>query len=62
MAGFRYYCLHDDGRIALGENVEATSLNAAIDHAYEAARSHPKGAFRFVEVWTGTERLYTSPR
>jgi hypothetical protein len=62
MAEFRYYCLHDDGLIALGENVEATSLNAAIDHAYEAARSHPKGAFRFVEVWTGTERLYTSPR
>ena len=62
MAVFRYYCLRDDGRIALGDHVEATDLNAAIDHAYEFARSHPTGAFRFVEVWTGTERLYTSPR
>ena len=62
MAEFRYYCLHDDGRIALGDHVEATDLNAAMDHAYEVARSHPTGAFRFVEVWSGTERLYASPR
>jgi hypothetical protein len=62
MAEFRYYCLHDDGAIAPGKHVEATDLNAAIDHAYEVARSHPKGAFRFVEVWTGTERLYASLR
>jgi hypothetical protein len=62
MAEFRYYCLHDDGLIALGEHVEATDLNTAIDHAYEVARSHPKGVFRFVEVWSATERLYASPR
>jgi hypothetical protein len=62
MAEFRYYCLHDDGAIALGEHTEVTDLNAAIDHVYEVARSHPKGAFHFVEVWTGTERLYASPR
>jgi hypothetical protein len=60
MAVFRYYCLRNDGRIALGDHVEATDLNAAIDHAYEFARS--TGEFRFVEVWSGTERLYTSPR
>ena len=38
MQEFRYYCLHDDGGIALGEFVEATDLDAAINHAYEACR------------------------
>jgi hypothetical protein len=62
MSEFRYYCLHDDGRIAIGEHVETTDLDAAINHAYESCRSHPKGAFRYVEVWRGSERLYFSPR
>jgi hypothetical protein len=62
MTEFRYYCLHDDGRIALGEHVEATDLDAAINHAYEACRSHPTRAYRYVEVWRGAERLYFSPR
>ena len=62
MAEFRYYCLHDDGRIALGENVEATDLDTAIHHAYEVCRTHPTRAYRYVEVWRGTERLYFSPR
>jgi hypothetical protein len=62
MTEFRYYCLHDDGRIALGEHVEATDLDAAINHAYEACRSHPTRAYRYVEVWRGSERLYSSPR
>jgi hypothetical protein len=61
MSEFRYYCLHDDGRIALGEHVEATDLDAAINHAYEACRSHPV-AYRYVEVWRGSEKLYFSPR
>jgi hypothetical protein len=62
MSEFRYYCLHDDGRIALGEHVEATDLDAAINHAYENCRSHPTHAYRYVEVWRGSERLYSSPR
>jgi len=61
MAEFRYYCLHDDGRIALGENVEATDLDTAIHHAYEVCRTHPTRAYRYVEVWRGSERLYFSP-
>ena len=44
MLEFRYYCLHDDGGIALGEFVKATDLDAAINHAYEACRSHPTRA------------------
>ena len=35
MADFRCYCLHDDGRIALGEHIEADDLSAAIRNAYE---------------------------
>jgi hypothetical protein len=62
MQEFRYYCLHDDGGIALGEFVEATDLDAAINHAYEACRSHPTRAYRYVEVWRGSERLYFSRR
>ena len=50
MLEFRYYCLHDDGRIAVGENVEAPNLDAAIHHAYEACRTHPTRAYRYVEV------------
>jgi hypothetical protein len=61
MAEFRYYCLDDAGKIALGEHVEATDLNAAIEHAYGVARFHPTGAFPYVEVWSGAERLYASP-
>ena len=61
MAEFRYYCLHDDGRIARGEHVEATDLDAAIHHAYEVCRSHA-AAYRYVEVWRGSEKLYFSPR
>jgi hypothetical protein len=53
MAEFRYYCLHGDGKIAVGEHVEAADLNAAIEHAYAVARAHPTGAFRYVEVWPG---------
>jgi hypothetical protein len=56
LAQFRYYCLHDDGRIARGEHIEAADLNAAINHAYEYCRSHPTRA------WRGAERLYFSPR
>jgi hypothetical protein len=62
MAEFRYYCLHENGRIALGEHVEATDLDAAINHAYQCCRSHPTRAYRYVEVWRGSERLYFSPR
>jgi hypothetical protein len=62
MADFRRYCLHDDGRIALGENIEADDLSAAIRTAYEYCHSHPTRAYRYVEVWRGSERLYFSPR
>jgi hypothetical protein len=62
MTEFRYYCLHDDGKIALGEYIEAADLNEAIDHAYAVARAHPTGAFHYVEVWRGPDRLYSSPR
>ena len=62
MAEFRYYCLHDDGRIALGEHVEAPDLDAAINHAYEVCRSHPTLAYRYVEVWRWSEKLYFSSR
>ena len=62
MSEFRYYCLYDDGRIAVGEHVEATDLDAAINHAYEACRAHPTRAYRYVEVWRGSERLYSSQR
>jgi hypothetical protein len=61
MAEFRYYCLGNAGKIALGEHVEATDLYAAIEHAHGIARSHPTGALPYVEVWSGTERLYSSP-
>jgi len=62
MPEFRYYCLHDDGSIALGEHVEATDLNTAIEHAHAVAGSRPNGAFPHVEVWSGTQRLYASLR
>jgi hypothetical protein len=62
MADFRCYCLHDDGRIALGEHIEADDLSAAIRNAYEYCLSHPARAYRYVEVWRGSERLYSSPR
>ncbi len=61
MLEFRYYCLHNDGVIALGEFVKATDLDAAISHAYEACRSHPTRTYRYVEVWCGSE-IYFSPR
>jgi hypothetical protein len=50
MSEFRYYCLRDDGSIALGEHVEATDLDAAVNHAHEFCRSHPTLAYHFVEV------------
>ena len=53
MADFRCYCLHDDGRIALGEHIEADDLSAAIRNAYEYRLSHPTRAYRYVEVWRG---------
>jgi hypothetical protein len=62
MSEFRYYCLHDDGSIAVGEHVETPDLDTAIHHAYEACRTHPTRAYRYVEVWRGAERLYFSPR
>jgi len=62
MSEFRYYCLHDDGSIAVGEHVEAPDLDAAIHYAYEACRTHPTRSYRYVEVWHGAERLYFSPR
>ena len=61
MAEFRYYCLDNAGKIALGEHVEATDLDAAIHRAYEACRSRPV-AYRYVEVWRGSQKLYFSPR
>ena len=57
---FRYYCLQDDGKIAVGEHVEAPDLDTAITHAYDACRTHPTRAYRYVEVWRGAERLYAS--
>ena len=62
MADFRCYWLHDDGRIALGEHIEADDLSAAIRNAYEYCPSHPTRAYRYMEVWRGPERLYFSPR
>jgi hypothetical protein len=62
MADFRCYCLHDDGKIALGEHIEADDLSAAIRNAYESCHSHPTRAYRYVEVWRGAKRLYFSPR
>jgi len=61
MAAFRYYCLRDDGTIALGENLEASELSEAVRRACQTCQSHPRGAFRFIEVWSGREMLYTSP-
>jgi hypothetical protein len=48
MAEFRCYCLHDDGRIALGEHIEADDLSAAISNAYEYCHSHPTRAYRVI--------------
>jgi hypothetical protein len=62
MPEFRYYCLHDDGSIALGEHLEATDLNTAIEHTYAVAGSHPNGPFPHVEVWSGKQKLYASLR
>jgi hypothetical protein len=58
----RYYRLHDDGKIALGEYIESADLDEAIDQAYAVAREHPPGALHYVEVWRGADRLYSSPR
>ena len=62
MADFRCYCLHDDGRIALGEHIEADDLSAAIRNAYDYAVHIERALTRYVEVWRGAERLYFSPR
>jgi hypothetical protein len=60
MAEFRYYGLHDDGKIAFGEYVDVADLDAAIEYAWEACKSHTKGALRHLEVWSGTQMLYAS--
>jgi hypothetical protein len=45
MADFWCYCLRDDGRIALGEHIEADDLSAAIRDAYKYCHSHLTHAF-----------------
>ena len=60
MTEFRYYCLHDDGTIAVGANIEAPDLEAAIRSAHEACDAHREGPFRHVEVWRGAEKEYSS--
>jgi hypothetical protein len=61
MPEFRYFCLHDNGSIALGRHVEVTDLAEAIGVARENCRTHPAGPLHWIEVWSGDVRLYESP-
>jgi len=56
---FRYYCLHDDGRIALGETVVVNTLDEAISQARTRCSHNDRGTtFHFVEVWQGATRVF----
>jgi hypothetical protein len=57
---FRYYCLHDKGRIALGESLHADCLEDAIRQARIRCADNIMGmTFGFVEVWRGGKRVFT---
>jgi hypothetical protein len=57
---FRYYCLHDDGHFALGENVIVDSLDEAISQARIRCSVNDRATeFHFVEVWQGAKRVFT---
>jgi hypothetical protein len=57
---FRYYCLHDNGRIAFGESVLVDCLEDAIRQARTRCEDNIMGmTFGFVEVWRGGKRVFT---
>lgn len=60
MLHFRYYCLTAQNRIVLGDHLAAPDLDAAIQAAYAACRTHPHFPSSRIEVWQGTELLYAS--
>jgi hypothetical protein len=61
MPEFRYYCLHENGRIALGKHIEVVDLIEAIRIAYEDCCTARAVELHRVEVWQGDVRLYESP-
>ena len=48
---FRYYCLNEEDRIVLGDNLMAPDLDSAIRAAYEACRDHPHFPSSRIEIW-----------
>jgi hypothetical protein len=62
MPFFRFFCLHDDGRVACGRAIDLPDPAAAIAYAYAACRAAPNGSFRRVEVWADDRLLYASKR
>jgi hypothetical protein len=60
MAAFRFYCLNDQDRIVLGDNLDVLDLEVAIQTAYRACRDHPHLSSSRIEIWQGTSRLYMS--
>jgi hypothetical protein len=57
---FRFYCLNEEDRIVVGDNVAAPDLDSAIRAAYEACRDHPHFPTSRIEIWQGSMRLYSS--
>ena len=57
---FRYYCLRDDGRIAFGESIVVAGLDEAIRQGRAMCLDNDLGiAFKYVEVWRGSRRVYS---
>jgi hypothetical protein len=58
---FRCYCLTADDRIAWGILIDAKNLEAAIEAGRRACQEHRGTLSSRVQIWRGTEKLYTSP-
>jgi hypothetical protein len=60
MSQFRAYCLDEQNAIIAGQDVEAPDLPSAIRAAQTICALQPKGCAERIEIWQGTQRLYTS--
>jgi hypothetical protein len=62
MSQFRAYCLDVKNAIISGQDVEAPDLPSAIAAARTICALQPDGNADRIEIWQGTQRLYTSAK
>ena len=56
MARYRCYFIDKDGHIRAAENIEAETLDAALEQARRLLAA--RGEKLSLEIWQGTSRLY----